>query len=125
MKLNKLFATGFTLLALALPFASHALTANPQGMLNDVGTATGQSAVPLPALVGNFINVLLGFLGILVFVYFFYAGFLWMTSAGEQKKVDSAKSIIKNATIGTLILLAAYTISAFVVGSLVNATGAV
>lgn len=126
-KLQKMLASaGTTLMVLAVPAMTLAVTnpfdtANQQ--LTNVGTQSGVgSPQPLPVIVGRIINVVLGFLGILLLVYLLYAGFLWMTAAGDDKQVGKAKEMIKNAVIGLIVIVAAFSISNFVLSSLVNVT---
>lgn len=83
----------------------------------DVGSAADAS---LPEVVGRLINVLLGFIGILLLIYILYAGFLYMTAGGDEGKVKTATTMIRNAIIGLLIIVAAFAISNFVLGSLIN-----
>ncbi len=83
----------------------------------DVGQAADAS---LPEVVGRLINVLLGFIGILLLVYILYAGFLYMTAGGDTEKVKKATTMIRNAIVGLLIIVAAFAISNFVLGSLIN-----
>ncbi|MCL5459887.1 pilin, partial [Loigolactobacillus coryniformis] len=52
----------------------------------------------------------LGLLGIAVFVMFFYAGFLWLTAAGNTAKVSEAKRRMTNAVFGAILLLSSYLI---------------
>jgi heme/copper-type cytochrome/quinol oxidase subunit 2 len=122
------FKAGATLAGLALPVA--ALAENPftkaQG---DIGTIGGKAygtggtpPPPLTTIIGNIINVALGFLGILLLVYLIYAGFLWMTAGGAEDKVKEAKKIIINCIIGMIIVVAAYAISSFVLTSLIQVT---
>jgi hypothetical protein len=96
-------------------------------LLNVAGGGSSSAAPTrdLPQMVNAGVNVVLSISGILLFLYFFYAGFLWMTAAGDSKKVDSAKSMIKTASIGLLIMLSAWIISSFVLTNLLNATGTV
>ena len=82
----------------------------------------GESAKRLPIVVGNIIRVALSLLGIIVLCLIVYAGFIWMTAAGDSKKVDTAKAILKNAIIGAIILFLAYSISAFVIKAIQGAT---
>ncbi|KKR48604.1 MAG: hypothetical protein UT86_C0004G0090 [Candidatus Magasanikbacteria bacterium GW2011_GWC2_40_17] len=58
--------------------------------------------------VANLIKVFLGIVGIIFLGLIVYAGFLWMTSAGESKKVEEAQKYLKNGVIGLVIVLAAY-----------------
>lgn len=89
--------------------------------LSAVGSKVG-GGTDLPTLVGNFINVILGLLGIVFVVLIVYAGFEYLTSMGEPAKVDKAKKLITNAVIGLVIIVAAYAISSYVIGALVTAT---
>jgi hypothetical protein len=81
------------------------------------GVETGQD---LPQIIGRIINVVLGFLGILLLAYILYAGFLWMTAGGDKDKVSHAKDMIKNAIIGLVIIVAAFAISTFVLNSIIE-----
>ena len=131
MKIKKWIAASALALSMVAPMIASAAY-NPAtdpgsatSLLGQVGTATGQTAgtqASFAATIGNLIKIILSFLGVLVFIYYFYAGFLWMTSGGESKKVESAKTMIKNATIGLLIILSAYTLATYVVSQLVAAT---
>ncbi|MBM3205163.1 hypothetical protein FJZ48_04295, partial [Candidatus Uhrbacteria bacterium] len=76
----------------------------------------GQSCIV--GIIGNLINVALGFIGIILLGLFLYAGFLWMTSGGETKKVEQAKTMIKNAVAGIVIIMASYAIATYVVTAL-------
>lgn len=68
----------------------------------------------LPTNLGELIKQIfswsLGLLGISVFIMFFYAGFLWLTAAGNTAKVGDAKSKMTNAVLGAILLLSSYLI---------------
>ena len=72
--------------------------------------------------VAKMTNVVLGFLGIIFLVLILYAGTLWMTSAGNEEKISKAKKTMVAAIIGVAIVLAAYSISYFVINQLLVAT---
>lgn len=95
-----------------------------KNLTNNVGTSAGvqNQNVDLPTMVGRIVNIALGFVGILLLAYILFAGFTWMTAGGDTKKVDAAQTMIKNAVIGLLIVVAAFAISNFVLTSLVNVT---
>ena len=57
-------------------------------------------------------------------ILFLYAGFLWLTAAGNDDKVADAKKILYNAVLGTLIILSAYALSSFIITQLSDSTGA-
>lgn len=67
------------------------------------------------------INVVLGVLGTIATILIFYAGFLWMTAAGNDDQVGKAKSIMSAAVIGLIVVLASYSISTFFVNSIMKA----
>jgi len=94
-----------------------------QKLTGEVGTTAGiNTGGGLTQMIGSLINVGLGFLGIVFLVLMLYAGFLWMTAQGDDTKVKKAKDMIFQAIIGIIIIVAAYAISNFVLGSLLNAT---
>ena len=81
------------------------------------------SATDLPTLVGRGISVVLGVLGIVFVVLVVYAGFLYLTSNGEEKNVGKAKKMLTQAVIGLVIIVSAYAISGFVISALTTVTG--
>jgi len=72
--------------------------------------------------VGNIIRAVLSILGVMVLIYMVYGGYLWMMSGGNDQMVKKAKDILINATIGLIIVIAAYAITAFVVGGIYSAS---
>lgn len=82
------------------------------------------SAGCLNDVIGRTINLLLGFLGIVLLCLFLYAGFLWMTAGGDEKKVGTAKSLILNAVVGLFIISLAYALTDFVLTNLAAVTAA-
>ncbi|MFH1412687.1 MAG: Ig-like domain-containing protein [bacterium] len=71
----------------------------------------------------NIIRIALGLLGILAVILIMYGGYVWMTASGDPAKVDKAKLILRNGTIGLLIILAAFAIATFILNRLLYATG--
>ena len=108
-----------------LPFTAMAQTYQGIGgsvdSLKAVGKASGSKG-DLPTMIGNIINVLLGTLGIVFVILVIYAGVLYMTASGDNDKVKKAKTLLTQAVIGMIIIIAAYSISAFVIGQLVGIT---
>jgi predicted permease len=80
------------------------------------------SANCIAEVIGRAINIVLGFLGIVLLCLFLYAGFLWMTAGGDEGKVKTARQLITNAIIGYFIIGAAYALTGFVLDSLVRVT---
>lgn len=90
--------------------------------LNKAGGSTGLSEKDPREIVASVIKGILALLGIVFLILMISAGFLWMTSGGESKKVEQAQGIIKTAIIGLVIVLLAYAITTFVGRFLLSAT---
>lgn len=62
----------------------------------------------------QFIKVGLSVIGVVFLGMMLYAGFLWMTAAGEKEKITRARDTIIYATIGLVVTISAYAITKFV-----------
>lgn len=74
-------------------------------------------------LIVRIIQIVLGFLGVLAVGFIVYGGFVWMTSNGDESRVERAKKIIVSAVIGLVIILSSFAIATYVISRLSNATG--
>lgn len=68
---------------------------------NPIGTTD------VPTLFGRVIRAFLGILGGLALFWFVWGGILWMT-AEESKRTEQAQSIMRNATLGLVIIFFSY-----------------
>ncbi len=114
-----LVALPFGVSTVRIVHAQSSITTN----LGDVADETELGDEKLTDTVGKLINVFLGLLGIIFLILVIYAGFLWMTAGGDDKKVATAKNILISAVVGLVVLLSAYAISNFVIDQLTLATG--
>lgn len=90
----------------------------------DYASGSGLSAANDPRVIAaNIIRIVLGFLGIIAVGLIIYAGWLYMTAAGEPEKIEKAKKILIGAVIGLLICLASFAIASFILNKLIGATG--
>jgi cbb3-type cytochrome oxidase subunit 3 len=80
--------------------------------LADVNTVEGPALV----FVAEIIRIVLSFIGVIFLVLIIYAGFLWMTAAGEEAKAGKARSIIFDSVVGLAIIIFSYAITTFVLG---------
>lgn len=81
------------------------------------GLPKGEGGTPSESLaieVGRIVGTLLAFLGIIFLVLMIAGGILWMTAAGNEAKVATARKLIIAAIIGLIIVLASYAITTFV-----------
>ena len=114
------FLTLVALAALATPARSLAQDYTTQ--LNNTGVAVYGTANPassnLPYIVGNIINAFLSILGIYFLYLVMRSGWLWMSAQGDSKQVVEAKDTMVRAIVGLIILMAAYSITNYVIDSL-------
>ena len=130
LTLKKIVAGALTIMVLsifALPAVTLAQLNNDDLGLTGPGSAAniGLGDRPLKESINSIIQILLGFLGILAVIIILWGGFMWMTAAGDESKVDKAKKLIISGIVGIVIILAAYIIANFVIGTIgaeLNAT---
>ena len=80
--------------------------------VQDVGV--GKSTDDIRDQIRRVINIVLGFLGVVGVIVVIYGGVLWMTSAGDEEKVDKGKKTIIAGVIGIIIIGIAWTIVSYV-----------
>jgi hypothetical protein len=78
-----------------------------------------QNANPKNVIV-NVIQVALGFLGLVAVIIIIIGGVLWMTAGGNDDKVAQGRKYIVNGAIGIVIILAAFAITNWLIGTIQN-----
>ena len=125
--MKKILATIFSATLCGLPamVMAQGITSDLSNLgLNEFETSTNLGTnVALIATIARLINIILGFLGVLVVVGILYGGFKRMTAAGNEDQISSGNKIMGAGLVGLVIVLAAYAIAAFVVNQLTDATG--
>lgn len=86
------------------------------------GAEIGLTSMDIRVVIARIIQVFLGLLGILAVGLIIYAGYLWMTSQGNEEIIIKARQIIVNAVIGLAIILSAFAIVSFVISALLEGT---
>ncbi|MBI2551006.1 Ig-like domain-containing protein [Candidatus Uhrbacteria bacterium] len=83
--------------------------------LEQVGTqATLLGQRPLIEIIELLILAFLSIIGIIAVVMILYAGYVIMTSAGDARRVEQGRNVLKNAVIGLIIILASWAIVVFI-----------
>jgi cytochrome bd-type quinol oxidase subunit 2 len=83
------------------------------------GGITDDTTLPsVEQSLGSIVNVVLGFVGMAVFVLVVYAGALWILAAGNEDKIAQSKRILTGSILGLVIVFSAYVIVNFVLGAL-------
>ncbi|MDO9399502.1 MAG: hypothetical protein Q7T79_02350 [bacterium] len=105
----------------AFKFKNNSNTDPTDSVAKNAGYNTAKT-VSLLAVITTVINVVLSLLGVIFLILIIFAGFNWMTAAGEEEKITKAKSTITAAIIGLIVVLSAYAISYFVIFQISTAT---
>lgn len=71
-------------------------------------TGPSTSITSIGQLVSSAMVIVYGVVGIALFAYFVYGGYLWLTSTGNPDKIKKATDTMLNAVIGTIIVVFAY-----------------
>jgi cytochrome bd-type quinol oxidase subunit 2 len=112
-----LLAVG-TAASLLVPFAARAQVTIDTG----IGSTFGIGSTDLRSTVINIVNYVLGLLGLIAVIIIIYAGVIWLTASGNEERVDKAKKILSAAVVGLIVVLLAWAIVIFVVGTTTNVT---
>lgn len=102
---------------LVVPALAHA-----QVTITNLGQTFGLGTADLEKTVINIVQWALGLLALVAVVMIIIGGFRWITAAGNEEKIESAKKLISAAVIGLIIVLLAWAIVIFVVGVTTNVT---
>lgn len=93
---------------------------SPDATLPDRGTIpidTGVSeSTSLITTISTIINWALGFIGIVIFIIFLFAGFEYATAGGDQGKAEGAQKRMTNAIIGLIIIFFVFVVSNTILG---------
>ena len=122
---STVFKTASAVLVLVVLFLLTITPVLAQGQLEtglQYGEGLGLGTQDIRITVMNVVRIFLGFIGIIAILLALYAGWLWMSSAGQADKIDQAKRILTNAVIGLVIIFSAFAIVSFIIGLLESAT---
>ena len=67
--------------------------------------ASVSSALSLSQIALNVLQFLLGIAGVLALIMLVVGGIMYLTSAGDEERIDNGKKIFKNALIGVIIIM--------------------
>src|SRR3989344_1343570 len=77
------------------------------GSCTDGGAATIQCLEPL---FQNVVSAVFAFVGVALLVMLFVAGYNFLLSGGDPKKLEAAKGALSHAVIGLVVIVVAYLI---------------
>ena len=73
-------------------------------------------------LIGDAIQYILGFVGVLVLVMFIYGGITWMTSAGAPEKIKKGRDTLIWAVLGLGLIFFSYAILRFILKAFISSS---
>lgn len=68
----------------------------------------------VPELIGIIIKAVLGIVGSIALLMFIYGGFMWLTSGGNDKKIEEGRKTLVWSILGLALIFASYAILKFV-----------
>ncbi|MCF7794851.1 hypothetical protein K9M50_00615 [Patescibacteria group bacterium] len=132
MKLNinvlkQIFFLFVLLSLLVLPYFVFAQDSNtnPVDRLKNVGSGDNGAYVEaneltLSTIIGQGVNILLSFLGIIFIILIILAGYHWMMAGGNEEQITKAKNSLKSSLIGLLIVVGAYAVWRLIASQLLS-----
>jgi hypothetical protein len=116
----KIILNIFILISLIIvPLVVRALSFAPPGYdENTFSEKTGLGSQDPVFITISIIAWVLSFLGLAFLCLIIYGGFTWLFAGGNDDKIKKARGIMKNATIGLLIVVASYGIVNYIMWQL-------
>ena len=126
LRLTGLASILFINLSMFLPIPAAAqFSPSQQKGLNTIGTiayATAQPPKDIRLIIGGGLKIILELIGFILVILMIISGLQYMLAAGNKTKIDSAVNRIKNAFIGLLLILIAYSATVFIIAHLTAAS---
>ncbi|MCR4280444.1 MAG: pilin [Candidatus Komeilibacteria bacterium] len=124
MKLTTNLIFALVILSLLI-FPHHILASSVLENLNSAATGSYDTSIPpdentIASITGLIIQILLGFLGLVFMILIIVAGIQWMTAGGNTESITKARQRMINAVIGLVIVIAAFSITTFVLSLITN-----
>ncbi|KKR14761.1 MAG: hypothetical protein UT42_C0019G0002 [Candidatus Falkowbacteria bacterium GW2011_GWA2_39_24] len=70
--------------------------------------------INVSVIIGRVVRAILLIIGSIALLMFIYGGFMWMTAAGNDTKIGKAKNVLVWATLGLIVIAAAYLLVKYV-----------
>ncbi len=84
------------------------------GLENQIKELNLLSVKSIPELIGVGIRIVMGIIGSIALLILIYAGFLWMTAAGNSSKEQQAMKTMLWGGMGVIIILSSYAVVQFI-----------
>lgn len=117
--LKILLATDAVCLLLGVTIVSAAGIGDAWRNLDNSGAVSGLND-RVESSAGTVVTAILSIVGTVFFILMVYAGYLWLTAAGNSDRADKGKRILTEAVVGIVITLASLAITNFIGGRLIG-----
>lgn len=74
----------------------------------------------VPKIIGSILRSFLGILGVIALVIFIYGGLLWMTSMGDEQKVNRGRETLIWSGLGIIVILGSYIAVQFILNAVLS-----
>lgn len=109
----------FTLVFALAIFSSFSLVlAQDYGLKDTAEKAQYGDTGDIYSMIGTVLKLGLSVVGIIFLGVMFYAGLRWMTARGNEEFATKAKGAMFNATMGLILVVAAYGLTVFIFSKL-------
>ena len=88
----------------------------------DIGGDLGLGTAEPRQIIINIIRLVLSFAPLIAVTMLILGGMMWMTSAGNEERLDRAKRTISSAVIGLILIMLAWAIVYFFAATTANVT---
>ena len=111
-----LFFSFFSFFGITPTKADETLLEGQEG-LTEIKTVFGgeRAERDIRDIITDFILIALTFLGVIFLVLTIWAGFKYMTSAGNSEQTSGAIKLLRNAVIGLLIIMTSWMITRYII----------
>ncbi len=81
-------------------------------------TAKYKQEPTLAGVIGSIIQFILGIVGLIFLIMMSVAGFKWLTSQGEEKKVGEALNLLNHSIYGLVFTMSVYALTVYITNEL-------
>jgi len=100
------------------PVLADASLLNSQVGVTEVSSAYGNGNLDVRTIIARIIVIVLQFLAVIFLGLTIFAGFRYMTAAGNEEQTKKAVSQIKDSVIGLIIVLTSWVLTTYILRAL-------
>lgn len=106
------------LVSIAGPVSADTSLVGSQVGVSEIGSVYGNNKLDIRIIIARIIVLVLQFLAAIFLGLTLFAGFRYMTAAGNEDQTKKAVSQIKDSVIGLIIVLSSWALATFIIRTL-------